>query len=134
MVHIEAGCVSAINGTDVRGLKAMLLANDIGGRNGVGIKNALENRILGTKSRGVYESPGMELLGVALAQIYQAVLDHDAASLFRHFARLMADQIYHGRYFEPATSAARLSVLSVWVKPFLVIMWPSLSIIKTQRG
>ena len=38
------------------------LANTIGGRNGLGISHALENRIIGTKSRGVYEAPGMELL------------------------------------------------------------------------
>ena len=44
----------------------MLEANRVAGRNGVGISNALENRIIGTKSRGVYEAPGMELLGRGL--------------------------------------------------------------------
>ena len=59
----------------------MLEANKVAGRNGVGIANALENRIIGTKSRGVYEAPGMELLGRGLESIYQAVLDRRAALL-----------------------------------------------------
>ena len=57
----EKGCVRSINGETMEPLAAMQMANDIGGRNGIGIKNALENRIIGTKSRGVYEAPGMEI-------------------------------------------------------------------------
>ena len=80
-VRFESGMAVAINGVEVTPLDAMTQANLIGGRNGIGLKNALENRIIGTKSRGVYESPGMELLGYALLQVYQAVMDraeHDA--------------------------------------------------------
>jgi len=109
-VMVESGCVTAINGNTVTPLQAMQLANDIAGRNGIGIRNALENRILGTKSRGVYEAPGMELLGFCILQIYQAVHDHGAAALFRDMSHLIADQIYQGRYFEPATQAARAAV------------------------
>ena len=62
----EKGRCVSINGKKVTPLEAMHEANAIGGRNGVGISHALENRIIGTKSRGVYEAPGMELLGSAL--------------------------------------------------------------------
>ena len=68
-------------------------ANLIGGRNGIGIKHALENRIIGTKSRGVYEAPGMEVLGEGLRYVYQAVLDRRATKLFEHLSALISDQV-----------------------------------------
>ena len=80
------------------------------GRNGIGIKNALENRIIGTKSRGVYEAPGMELLGYCLEQIYQAILDKRSTHLFRTLSNLIATQIYDGRYFDPSTRAAKAAI------------------------
>ncbi len=105
----KARCV-AINGKDVTPLEAMLLANQIGGRNGVGMKHALENRIVGTKSRGVYEAPGMELLGSCLRYLYQATMDRRATLLFQQLSKLVADQIYDGRYYDPATQAARAAI------------------------
>ena len=105
----NARCV-AINGKKVSPLKAMVEANRIAGRNGVGMKNALENRIIGTKSRGVYEAPGMELLGTALRQLYQAVMDRRATLLFQYLSKLVADQIYDGRYYDPATRAAMAAI------------------------
>lgn len=105
----QARCV-AINGRKVTPLEAMVTANQIGGRNGIGMKNALENRIIGTKSRGVYEAPGMELLGTALRQLYQAVMDRRATLLFQQLSKLVADQIYDGRYFDPVTRAAMAAI------------------------
>jgi len=105
-VRFERGAAVAINGTERTPLEGMREANCIGGRNGIGIKNALENRILGTKSRGVYEAPGMELLGRCLEIVYQAVLDRRAAALFRELSTLVAAQVYDGRAFDPVTRAA----------------------------
>ena len=105
----HARCV-AINGRPVTALAAMLEANRIAGRNGVGMKNALENRIIGTKSRGVYEAPGMELLATGLRQIYQAIMDRRSTLLFQQLSKLVADQIYDGRYFDPVTRAARAAI------------------------
>ena len=105
----KARCVQ-INGKDVTPLEAMLLVNQIGGRNGLGMKHALENRIIGTKSRGVYEAPGMELLGCALRYLYQATMDRRATLLFQQLSKLVADQIYDGRYYDPATQAARAAI------------------------
>ena len=102
----EAGRCVAINGKKMGPQAAMKLANTIGGRNGIGIKHALENRIIGTKSRGVYEAPGMEVLGEGLRYVYQAVLDRRATKLFEHCSALVSDQIYDGRFFDPATKAA----------------------------
>jgi argininosuccinate synthase len=85
-------------------------ANEIGGRNGIGIKNALENRVIGTKSRGVYEAPGMELLGTCLESIYQATMDRRSAQLFKQLSKLIADQIYDGRLYDPVTYAAQAAI------------------------
>lgn len=101
----RARCVS-INGEAVTPLQAMQKANKIGGTHGVGLSHALENRIIGTKSRGVYEAPGMELLGKCLEFVYQAILDRRSAALFRQMSRFVADQIYDGRWFDPSTKAA----------------------------
>lgn len=112
-VRFENGYAVEINGKRVRPLEAMKLANRIGGRNGVGMKNALENRIVGTKSRGVYEAPGMELLGFCLRLVYQAVLDRRATALFGSLSNLVANQIYDGRYFDPATRAAMAAITTL---------------------
>jgi argininosuccinate synthase len=109
-VRFEQARAVEINGKAVTPLQAMQTANAIAGRNGIGIKNALENRIIGTKSRGVYEAPGMELLGACLLQVYQAVMDRRATELFRDLSRLVANQVYDGRWFDPATRAAQAAI------------------------
>jgi argininosuccinate synthase len=105
-LRIERGRCVEIDDRKVTPYEAMTSANDIAGRNGIWMRNALENRIIGTKSRGVYEAPGMELLGFAIETVYQATLDRRAAELFRDLSARVADQIYDGRYFEPSTRAA----------------------------
>jgi len=112
-IRFERARTVKINGKKVTPLEAMRLANTIGGRNGLGMKHALENRIIGTKSRGVYEAPGMELLGQCLQFVYQATLDRQAARLFRQLSTLVADQIYDGQYFDPATRAALVAINSL---------------------
>lgn len=109
-LRFVAGRCVAIDGHEGDPLQIMLRANQIAGRNGVWMKNALENRVIGTKSRGVYEAPGMELLGTGLRSVYQAVIDRRSAALFAQLSSLVADQIYDGRYFDPATRAARAAI------------------------
>ncbi len=109
-VRFEAARAVALNGRELGPVEAMTEANAIGGRNGIGMKHALENRIIGTKSRGVYEAPGMDLLGACLRYLYQATMDRRAALLFQQLSRLVADQIYDGRYYDPATQAARAAI------------------------
>ena len=102
-LQFEAGRCVAVNGKRMTPLQVITEANAIGGRNGLGVSHALENRIIGTKSRGVYEAPGMQLLGTALTFVYQAVLDRRATKLFSHLSATVADQIYDGRWFDPTT-------------------------------
>ncbi len=109
-VRFAEGRAVALNGRELAPLPTMVEANRIGGRHGIGMKHALENRVIGTKSRGVYEAPGMELLGACLRFLYQAVMDRRATLLFQQLSRLVADQIYDGRYFDPATRAAQAAI------------------------
>merc|ERR1719145_408689 len=107
----QKGRCVAINGTEMTPLKIIQEANKIGGRNGLGLSHALENRILGTKSRGVYEAPGMTLLGRGLAYVYQAVLDRRSTDLFKLLSEHVSNQLYDDRYFDPSTCA---SIGAVW--------------------
>lgn len=107
----ESGRCVSVNGTKMSVLQALQECNNVAGRNGIGISQALENRILGTKSRGVYEAPGMELLAKGLDFVYQAVLDRRSTALFKTLSRHIADQIYDGRYFDPST---RVAINAVW--------------------
>lgn len=109
-VRFRKGYAVEIGGKPLDPLTVMVTANRLGGRNGVGLKNALENRIVGTKSRGVYEAPGMELLGFALRKVYEAVLDRRSTDLFNALSRLVAVQVYDGRYYDPATTAALAAI------------------------
>lgn len=105
-IDFEKGRPVALNGKKLEPFDLLIEANTIGGRNGIGLSHALENRIIGTKSRGVYEAPGMELLGKALRYIYQAILDRRATGIFEEMSRFIANQIYDGRYYDLATQAA----------------------------
>ncbi len=109
-VVFEAARPVAINGERLAPLEMMQRANEIGGRNGIGLRHALENRIVGTKSRGVYEAPGLEVLGACLRYLYQATLDRRATTLFGGLSRLIAEQAYDGRLYDPTTRAAFAAV------------------------
>jgi len=110
-MKFEKGRCVAINGKAMSPLEVLQTCNKIAGRNGMGLSQALENRILGTKSRGVYEAPGMELLGQGVTYVYQAVLDRRSTGLFKHLAGHISDQIYDGRYFDPST---RCAINAIW--------------------
>jgi argininosuccinate synthase len=109
-LRFEQGVPVELNGKRLGAFDMMIEANRVAGRNGVGIANALENRIIGTKSRGVYEAPGMELLGRGLEIVYQAVLDRRSSALFWDLSKLLSDQIYDGRLFDPGPRAALAAI------------------------
>ncbi|MBF1999211.1 MAG: argininosuccinate synthase [Synechococcales cyanobacterium C42_A2020_086] len=106
-VRFEQGRPVAINGEAVDLVEAFLRANAIGGRHGVGIGiHLVENRFVGIKSRGVYESPGVELLGTCYAYLLQLILDRRAREFFDQLSLLIAKQIYQGHWFDLATQMA----------------------------
>lgn len=106
-VRFVRGRPETINGDKVDAYQAILRANQIGGRNGVGIATHLvENRFVGLKSRGVYEAPGMELLGTCYSYLLQLVLDRRARELFDQLSLVIAKQIYQGYGYDLASRMA----------------------------
>ena len=87
-------------------------ANTIAGKNGVGIgTHVVENRFVGIKSRGIYESPAMELLGRSWEYVLQFVLDRRAREFYTNLSNVISTQIYQGYWLDSATTSA-LAALS----------------------
>ena len=106
-VRWESGVPAAINGQGLSLEEAFEMANRIAGRHGVGIgTHVVENRFVGVKSRGIYESPGMELLGQSYEYLLQFILDRRARELFNHISQVISVQIYQGYWLDLATRAA----------------------------
>ena len=107
-VRFEAGRPVALNGKKVTPFEAITQGNAIAGRHAVGIcTHLVENRFVGIKSRGVYEAPGMELIGTAYAYLLQLVLDRRGRELFDGLSAFVAKQIYQGYGFDLGTQMAR---------------------------
>jgi argininosuccinate synthase len=131
-IRFEAGQPVAINGAAVNTFQAISKSNAIGGRHGVGIGTHLvENRFVGIKSRGVYEAPGMELLGTAYLYLLQMVLDRRARELFDALSALVAKQIYQGYGYDLASRMAREALAPVSA---LVTGTVTLSLLKGQAS
>jgi argininosuccinate synthase len=117
-VRFEQGRPAGFNGKKVSAFEAIRQANAVGGKHAVGIGTHLvENRFVDIKSRGVYEAPGMELIGTAYAYLLQLVLDRRARELFDVLSPFVAKQIYQGYGFDLATHMAREAL-----KPVLGLM------------
>ena len=113
-ISFEKGIPTAVNGSPVTPLAAIDQANRIGGRNAVGIgTHVVENRFVGIKSRGVYESPGMELIGKCYEYLLQLILDRRARRVFDQVSMQIAEQVYEGYWFAPVTRSLLESI-----KPF----------------
>jgi argininosuccinate synthase len=95
IVRFEKGRPTEVNGKKLSAFETILEANQVGGRNAVGINaHMLENRMMGTKSRGIYEAPGLALLGAAYAYLLQAILDRRARRMFEYASSTLSDQLY----------------------------------------
>ncbi len=107
-VHFEHGRPVTINGKSVNAFEAIHRANALGGQHAIGIcTHLVENRFVGIKSRGVYEAPGMELLGTAYRYLLQLIIDRRSRELFDTLSAFVAKQIYQGYGFDLATHMAR---------------------------
>ncbi len=105
-VRFEGGMPVRLNGHPVSPLEALQQSNAIAGRHGVGIGlHTVENRFVGIKSRGVYEAPGMELLGQCYEYLLQLVLDRRARRAYAPISAYIAEQVYQGYWFDTATQA-----------------------------
>ena len=101
MVAIEfyRGTPIAINGEQLDPVELLTVLNEIGGRNGVGVIDLVEDRLVGMKSRGVYETPGGSLLYAAHSELEQMVLDRRTLASKDLIAPRYADLVYEGRWW-----------------------------------
>jgi argininosuccinate synthase len=94
-----------VNGAKLSPAKLVQTLNEIGGRHGVGRADIVENRLIGIKSRGVYETPGGTLLVTALKALESIVLDRDSAHEKERIATRYAELVYNGLWFAPLREA-----------------------------
>jgi argininosuccinate synthase len=107
IVRWEQGVPVALNGCEMGLFDIFEEANRVAGAHGVGIgSHVVENRFVGVKSRGIYEAPGMELLGRTHEYLLQFVLDRRARQLFDQLSVVISQQIYQGYWLDLATTAA----------------------------
>ena len=101
----EKGIAIALNGEKLSGVKLIEKLNDIGGKNAIGIIDMVENRLVGMKSRGVYETPGGTILYKAHKDLEELCLDKETAHYKEIIALKFADLVYNGQWFSPLREA-----------------------------
>jgi len=105
VVGFEKGIPVSVNGKGMDGVSVIRTLNEIGGRNGVGILDMVENRLVGMKSRGVYETPGGSILYKAHDMLEQLCLDKNTLHMKQRLALEFADLVYNGLWFTPLREA-----------------------------
>ena len=104
-IAFEEGIPVAVNGEKLSPANLVETLNEIGGRHGVGRADIVENRLIGIKSRGVYETPGGTLLVTALKALESITLDRDSAHEKERMATRYAELVYNGQWFSPLREA-----------------------------
>jgi argininosuccinate synthase len=100
-LSFEAGRPTALNGKKLEAWQLIEKLNGIGGAHGVGRTDLVENRLVGMKSRGIYETPGGTILVEALRGLEEIILDRETRHFKEHLALWFAEAVYNGRWFTP---------------------------------
>lgn len=108
----KEGAPVALNGEEMKASEIIAKLNEIGGRNGIGIVDIVENRVVGMKSRGVYETPGGTILMEAHTQLEELILDRDTLAYKKGIGDKFADVVYEGKWFTPLREALQAFVES----------------------
>lgn len=104
-VQFEKGVPTAVNGEVMEGVALIAKLNELGGANGIGIIDIVENRLVGMKSRGVYETPGGTILYHAHKVLETICLDKETMHVKASIAQKYADLVYNGQWFTPLREA-----------------------------
>ncbi len=104
-LEFEKGIPVALNGEKMDGKEMIMKLNEIGGKHGIGIVDMVENRVVGMKSRGIYETPGGTVLYFAHGELEQLCLDRATTGYKRLVAEKYADLVYSGMWFTPLREA-----------------------------
>ena len=104
-IHFEKGIPTHVNGKKMNAVDLVWELNKIGGRNGCGILDIVENRLVGMKSRGVYETPGGTVLYEAHELLESITLDKETAHYKKQISDKFADLVYNGLWYTPLREA-----------------------------
>ena len=104
-IDFEAGAPVALDGQKMKASQIIAKLNAVGGANGIGIIDIVENRLIGMKDRGVYETPGGTILYCAHEHLEMLTVDKDTLHAKQKLAVDLADQIYNGKWYTPLTEA-----------------------------
>ncbi len=108
----EAGVPKTINGKAMKVADIIRELNRLGGKHGIGIIDIVENRVVGMKSRGVYETPGGTILMEAQQQLEELVLDRATMEVKKDMGNRLAQIVYEGKWFTPLREAVQAFVTS----------------------
>ena len=103
----EHGVPKSVNGKEMKVSDIIRELNRLGGKHGIGIVDIVENRVVGMKSRGVYETPGGTILYEAHQQLEELILDRDTTTVKMNMANKFAQIIYEGKWFTPLREAVQ---------------------------
>ena len=104
-IHFEKGIPTAVDGKEMNGVELVSTLNKLGGENGIGLVDLVENRLVGMKSRGVYETPGGTILYRAHEALETLCLDKETARIKSYLSIKFADIVYNGQWFSPLREA-----------------------------
>ena len=108
----EQGVPKTVNGKERKVAEIIRTLNELGGKHGIGICDIVENRVVGMKSRGVYETPGGTILMEAQKQLEELVLDRATMDLKKDLGNRLAQVVYEGKWFTPVREAITAFVTS----------------------
>ena len=108
----EEGVPVALNGRHMKVSEIITELNQLGGENGIGIVDIVENRVVGMKSRGVYETPGGTILTAAHEQLEELILDRETMEMKKKLGSQFAQVVYEGKWFTPLREAIQAFVKS----------------------
>lgn len=111
-ISFEKGFPVALNGEKMKFSKILTKLNELGGKNGIGITDIVENRMVGMKSRGVYETPGGTILLEAHKQLEELILDKETLKYKKNIDNEYADVVYSAKWFSPLREALQAFVES----------------------
>ncbi len=103
----EKGVPVSVNGKEMKVSDIIRTLNELGGKHGIGIVDIVENRVVGMKSRGVYETPGGTILMEAHQQLEELILDRDCYALKKDMGNRLAQIVYEGKWFTPLREAVQ---------------------------
>ena len=104
-IHFEKGVPTAVDGKEMGAVELVEYLNKVGGENGIGLLDIVENRLVGMKSRGVYETPGGAILYKAINVLETITLDKESSHFKAQLAQKYADIVYNGQWFTPLREA-----------------------------